>query len=128
MTATKDKDTKLTEYVRRGKEQVTGRVDAARDATSELIDARTDDVGRALDRLSGALKQASEAIEHAGEDLGQRAGSAAARVDRAAKYLQKNDPEVFLNDVEDLSRRHMGWTIAVAFLAGVITARLTSSR
>ena len=98
---------------------------AAQESSVDFIDARATDVGEALDRVSTALRGASDAIEHAGENLGARGEKAAARVDRASKYLVKNDPGVFVQDLQDLSQRHMGWAVGIAFAAGVAVARLT---
>ena len=123
--AAKKDDSKLAEYVHRGKEEAHERLAAAQESSVEFIDARANDVGQALDRVSAALRGASETIEHAGEHLGERGENAAARVDRASKYLAKNDPGVFVQDLQDLSQRHMGWAVGIAFAAGIAVARLS---
>jgi len=123
-SAKKD-DSRLTEYVHRGKEEAQERLTAAQEGGVEFIDARANEVGDALDRVSTALRAASEAIEQAGGQVGERGEKAAVRVDRASKYLRKNDPGVFVQDLQDLSQRHMGWAVGIAFAAGVAAARLT---
>lgn len=122
ITKSRKDDSKLSEYVQKGRNEAEERLDAAREATNEFVDARAKDLGVALDRVSSALRSASESIETAGQGLGQKGEVAATRVDRASKYLRKNEPGVFLNDLEEFSRRHMGWTIGIAFVAGLLVA------
>lgn len=125
ITGTKKKDdSKVGEYVERGKREAQERIEAAKGHTVDFVDARAENVGEALERVSTALRTASEAIETAGVKVGLRGESAADRVDEASKYLRKNEPDVFLNDLEDFSRRHMGWAIGIAFVAGFAVARL----
>ena len=121
-------DTSIAEYARQGRDQVAEKVEAVKDATRELVDARADDVGDALDHLAHTLRRTQDAIEQVGEELGKRTGSAAKRVDRASKYLHKSDPDALFHDLQELSRRHVGLTMTVAFLAGMIAARITGPR
>lgn len=116
------RDPKLAEYVQKGRAEAQEKLEAARDVTVDFVDSRAKDLGVALDRVSSALRAASEAIETAGGDLGQKGTDAAARVDRASKYLRKNEPGVFLHDLEEFSRRHMGWAMGLAFLAGFVVS------
>ena len=125
ITGSKKRDeSKVGEYLDRGKREAQERIEAAKGHTVDFIDARAENVGEALDRVSVALRTASEAIETAGVQVGMRGESAADQVDRASKYLRKNEPGVFLSDLEDFSRRHMGWAIGIAFFAGMAVARL----
>jgi len=124
ITGKKQDESKVGEYLDRGKREAQERIEAAKGHTVDFIDARAENVGEALERVSTALRTASEAIETAGVQVGVRGESAADRVDEASKYLRKNEPGIFLTDLEDFSRRHVGLTIGVAFLAGMALARL----
>lgn len=117
----------LREAVDQGTERAKEGLETAKDKAVEFVDARAHDVGLALHRVSNALKEASESVEEAGSHLGARGDAAAGRVEQASRYLQKGDYDHFRDDLTDLARRHVGWSVVLAFAAGVAVARLGRS-
>ncbi len=100
---------------------------SAKDRTTEFVDARAHDVGAALHRVSAALKEASESVENAGAHLGARGEAAAGQVEKASRYLRKNDYDAFAEDLTEFARRHVGWAVVASFAAGLVVARLGRS-
>ncbi|NNF26874.1 MAG: hypothetical protein HKN73_06635 [Gemmatimonadetes bacterium] len=128
MTGTKKRrGTVLRDAVDSGADKAREGLDSAKDRAVEFVDDRADDVGVALHRVSTALREASESVEQAGSRLGARGDAAAGRVEQASRYLRKGDYDDFRGDLTDLARRHVGWSVALAFAAGVAVARLGRS-
>lgn len=127
MTGTKKRRTGLRDAVDQGADKAREGLETAKDRAVGFVDDRANDVGVALHRVSTALREASDSVEEAGSRLGARGGAAAGRVEQASRYLRKNDFDDFQGDLTDLARRHVGWSLAIAFAAGVAVARIGRS-
>ena len=86
------------------------------------------DVARQLSELADALREGGRRLSGSDEwTLGRKAGTAADRVERAARYLQASDLEALLGDLEGFARRRPMTFVGGAFLAGFVMARVVKS-
>ena len=86
------------------------------------------DVARQLSALADALREGGRHLSGSDQwTLGRRAGTAADRVERAARYLQDSDLEALLSDLEGFARRRPVTFVGGAFLAGFVMARVVKS-
>lgn len=80
--------------------------------------------------LASALREAGATLERDGEaELARYGRQAAEQVERAAGYLERNDLNGFVHDLERAAREHPGAFVGGTFAAGVMLGRfLRSSR
>ena len=80
--------------------------------------------------LASALREAGATLERDGEaELARYGRQAAEQVERAAGYLERNDLNGFVHDLERTAREHPGGFVGGTFAAGLMLGRfLRSSR
>ncbi len=86
--------------------------------------------GRRGDSLARALRAASDSLRSEGETgMADWAGRAAEQVERAAGYMEDENPSAMLHDLEDMGRDHPGGFLGGSFAAGITLGRfLRASR
>jgi hypothetical protein len=85
------------------------------------------DVARQLGALADVLREGERRLGSERRTLGLKAGTAADRVERAARYLRDADLEALLGDLESFARRRPVTFVGGAFLAGFVLARVVRS-
>ncbi len=83
-----------------------------------------------VQRLGSALRSAGDNLKQQDDDVVARyAEKVSGRIERAAEYLRRSDPQQVLHDVEGFARREPAVFLGGAFLVGLAAARfLKSSR
>jgi ElaB/YqjD/DUF883 family membrane-anchored ribosome-binding protein len=122
----------------RAKEQVSTKIDEAKDKAREL-GSRAAQTGRqATEKVDAQREPAARALENTAsrlQDGGDRIASAASGAVRSttdklhatADYIREHDVRDMLDDVQDLVRRHPGQALAAAAVAGFLVGKVFSS-
>jgi len=92
-------------------------VGQARGRMSEEADRRSTQAGEQVSSTAGDARSMAEQLRQQGKDTPARyVEQAADRAERLGGYLQQNDGDRILRDVEDLARRNP-WAVAAGGLA-----------
>jgi hypothetical protein len=103
-------------------------VEGAKSRAVGAIDEGKATAAESLGTVAEALREAAHKFQD-GEagSLGTYAESAAAQVDKVARYIRERDFQGLTRDAETFARRHPEVFLGGAFLAGIFAARFLKS-
>lgn len=109
-------------------EKAGGLAETGRGRLSEQLDTRTSELGSQTRSVAEALRRGNRQLEAEGEEpVAGVVVRAADGVDRIGSYLQQQDGDELLRDVERFARRRPWLTAGVAMVAGVALSRFLKS-
>lgn len=105
--------------------RLAGRV---REQAGRIVERRRDQAAQRIGSVSSALRDSGQRLRESDEDLlGRYAVSAAEQLEQLALYLQGQDLDTLLGDVETFARRRPELFVAGSFVAGLLLARFLKS-
>lgn len=120
-----EKAGQFREAAREKGEQLAGK---AQTRAKSMAASRKGQVAGGLDSVAQALKQTARQLhERRQGGIARYADKAAGRVSRLSGYLNEQDIDRIVDDVEDFARRQPALFLGGAFIAGVAMARFLKS-
>jgi len=103
-------------------------VEGAKSRAVGAVEDKKTTAAQSLGTVAEALREAAHKLDD-GEagPLGSYAESAAAQVEKVARYIRERDLASFTRDAETFARRHPEVFLGGAFLAGIMAARFLKS-
>jgi hypothetical protein len=115
---------KVQEALSQGQETVQEAASDAKSRLREQLDQRTSQTGSQINQQASDLRAVSQSLREQGKEGPANAADNVARyVEKVGSYLQRNDSEGLLSDVEDFGRRQP-WAMGAGALAlGLVASR-----
>jgi gas vesicle protein len=120
--------TAIKDKARQAKEQAINKgTDAVRQAKErgrDMANERKNQLGERIHGYGSAIRRAADKLrDEKDPNIAHYAEAIADRVDRAADYVQSNDPGMILRDIESAARRRPEIFFGGMFLAGLVISR-----
>ena len=114
--------------IRDAQDSVREKARELKDTATERADRWTTAIGQQVECLTRAMRAAGDSLEGDGERrMAAWSRQAADQVERAASYLEEEDPRSMLEDLEQLARSNPTAFVSTTFAAGLILGRFLRS-